>query len=430
MISIGGFLSTGPFSAVIAAILYLSTYVAFLRLLKYPRNWRPPNVSTLVTTGLLAVSTVTLVSVSPDGTDIGVMIFLTGFIIVLFGIIASPAIDFQPGNRPVVEFFANHGDHAGLWMLLPAIVAAFALPSVKLHGVLVVAMVIELAWYLRHRWNNKRQLYALTKHDLLVLETQAKGDIEGFAKQHGIRELKLSAAGAQWYGCSKNTLPCPFNLYTNRLGLNTAPCCRDHMKDLAYFVSSCLTEMGTVHWLEGGTLLGAVRENGNLLAWEDDVDISFLLDEQSTWGSIAKGISDRGKHHGYFVEITEDKAYMGVSFDRPQPWPFKWERYRMRGEIRLDLVAYRYAVSYGKPVLERRTHKGVLPVTESGWYGMPEEIVLPTSTIRFLGDDIPCPNQPESYLRNLYADYQKVELTYVNSAAAETRRSVDETLST
>ena len=184
--------------------------------------------------------------------------------------------------------------------------------------------------------------------------------------------------------------------------------------------------MGAVHWLEGGTLLGAVRENGNLLAWEDDVDISFLLDDQSTWTSVVKGISDRSKRHGYFVEISEDSAYLGVSYDRPQPWPFRWERYRMRGEIRLDLVAYRRAMSHGHPVLERRTYKGLLPMTESGWYGMPEEIVLPTSTIRFLGDEIPCPNQPQTYLRNLYADYQKTEFTYVNSAAAETRRTADE----
>lgn len=247
MNSMGGLLSTGPVGAVIAAILYISTYLAFLRLLKYPRNWRLPSVSAVVVTGALAVATVAFVSVSPEGTDIELMSFVTGFIIVLFGIIASPAIDFQPGNRPVVEFIANHGDHAGLWMLVPAIVAAYVLPSAKLHGVLIAAIVIELAWYLRHKWNNERHLYPLTEHDLLVLETQAKGGIEKFAKQHGIRELNLSAAGVQWYGCSKNTLPCAFNLYTNRLGLNTAPCCREHMKDLAYFVSSCLADMGTAH---------------------------------------------------------------------------------------------------------------------------------------------------------------------------------------
>jgi hypothetical protein len=311
-------------------------------------------------------------------------------------------------------------------MILPAIVGAYALPSAKLHGVLIAAITIEIVWYLRHRWNNKRQLYSLTDSDFMVLETQAKGDIEGFAKQHGIQELKLSADGAQWYGCSKNTLPCAFNLYTNRLGLNTAPCCREHMKNLAYFVSSCLNKMGTVHWLEGGTLLGAVRENGNLLAWEDDVDISFLLDDKSTWTTVVNNISDQCKRHGYFVETSKDSAYLGISFDRPQPWPFRWERYRMRGEIRLDLVAYRRAISHGEPVLERCTFKGVLPMTESGWFGMSEELVLPTSTIRFLGDEIPCPNQSQAYLHNLYGDFQEVELTYVNAAAAETRRAIDE----
>ncbi len=425
MTGIEALLSSQPISALIAALLYISTYLSLLNLLRYPRNWRPPSVSSTVVTGALAVIMVVFVSASPDGLDFGLLFFLTGFILLLFGIIASPAIDFQPGSRPIVEFLANHGDYIGLWMVLPALVTGYALPDAKLHGVLAAAIIIELAWYVRHRWNSNRQLYSLSDHDLLVLNTQANGDIKGYAKRHGIRELKLSAEGAQWSGCSKSTLPCAFNLYTNRLGLNTAPCCRVHMKDLAYFVSSCLKEMEVTHWLEGGSLLGAVRENGNLLAWEDDVDISFLLDDKSTCSSVAKGISERGKRHGYYVDIFEGKGFLGVSYDRPLPWPFRWERNRMRGEIRLDLVAYRRAVSHGQSVLERRTHKGSLPMTESGWYGMPEETVLPTSTIRFLGDDIPCPNQPQSYLHTLYEDYQKIELTYVNSAAAETRRPAD-----
>ena len=106
-------LSTGPIGAVIAAIFYISTYLAFLKLLKYPRNWQLPSVSAMVATGALAAATVIYVSASSDGIDLQLMIFLTGFILLLFGIIASPAIDFQPGNRPVVEFLANHGEHAG-----------------------------------------------------------------------------------------------------------------------------------------------------------------------------------------------------------------------------------------------------------------------------------------------------------------------------
>ena len=97
----------------------------------------------------------------------------------------------------------------------------------------------------------------------------------------------------------------------------------------------------------------------------------------------------------------------------------------MRGEIRLDLVAYRRAVSFGQTVVERCTKKGALPITESGWYGLAEEIVLPTSTIRFLGNDIPCPNQPQLHLKTLYRDYQTIEYMYVSSEAAEKRRPAD-----
>jgi hypothetical protein len=259
---------------------------------------------------------------------------------------------------------------------------------------------------------------------LLVLKAQAKGDIERFAKQHGIPELDLSDDGVEWRGCGKKTLPCPFNLYTNRLGLNTAPCCRAHMKDLSYFVSSCLREMEAVHWLEGGSLLGAVRENGNLLAWEDDVDLSVMLDNRTTWASLAKGLADRGRRDGYYVDPFENKGFIAISYDPPGRWPFRWERNRMRGEIRLDLVVYRNAVSQGLSVLERRIPKGAMPLIENGYYGVPREVVLPTSTVHFLGDDFACPNQPNAYLHILYGDFEEIELTYVDTAAAETRRLI------
>ena len=416
-------------SALIGAVLYIATYLSFLNLLKYPRNWVRPSASSTLVTGTLAIITMAFVSVSPNSLGVSLnfstMLFLSGFIVMLFGIIASPAIDFNPGSRRVVEFLANYGDTAGIWMLLPALVGAYAFPEAKLHGVLAAALAVELAWYFRHRWADKRHPYSLDEHDALVLNTQAKGNIEEFAKLHGIVELEFSADGIQWNGCNKNTLPCPFNLYTNRLGLNTAPCCREHMKDLAYYVSSCLKDLGVDHWLEGGSLLGAVRENGNLLAWEDDVDISFLLDDKSSWSSITKALSDRGKQDGYYIDIFASEGLISVSYDRPLLWPMRWERNRMRGEIRLDLVAYRRAESQGQAVLERRMKKGALPMTDSGWFGLAQEIVLPTSTIRFLGNDIPCPNQPQSYLQALYQDYQTIEYMYVSSEAAETRRSTD-----
>ena len=412
--------------ALITAALYLATYLSFVRLLRHPRNWYLPTLPSFLATAGLAIITVAQVSLSSQGLDLPTMIVSAGFIAGLFSVIAAPAVVFSPGGRlPAAEFLAKHGEYAGLWMIPPAVVAGYALPDAKLYGLLVAAMTIELTWFLRHRRTGERRSYLLGDQDLLVLKAQAKGDIERFAKQHGIPELDLSDDGVEWRGCGKKTLPCPFNLYTNRLGLNTAPCCRAHMKDLSYFVSSCLREMEAVHWLEGGSLLGAVRENGNLLAWEDDVDLSVMLDNRTTWASLAKGLADRGRRDGYYVDPFENKGFIAISYDPPGRWPFRWERNRMRGEIRLDLVVYRNAMSQGLSVLERRIPKGAMPLTENGYYGVPREVVLPTSTVHFLGDDFACPNQPNAYLHILYGDFEEIELTYVDTAAAETRRLIE-----
>jgi hypothetical protein len=413
-------------SFVIAVVLYVVTYLSFVRLLRYPRNWRAPSVPLSLTTAGLMIVTVIYVSVSSDSLDPAALAVSAGIIAVLFSIIAAPAVAFRPASRGI-EFLAKHADYAGLWMLAPAIAAAYAVPNVKLHGVLASAMAIELAWFLRHRPNDRRRLYPIRGHDLSVLKAQAKGDLEGFARQHSIRELVLSDSTVHWRGCAKETLPCPFNLYVNRLGLNTAPCCREHMADLCHYVASCLRDMGVVYWLEGGNLLGAVRESGALLAWEDDVDISVVLDNGTTFDSLAAGLAECGARDGYYVDIFKKGGFISISYDQPRVWPYSWERNRMRGEIRLDLTVYRHAESNGKPVLERKIRKGAMLLTESGSYGVPREIVLPTSTIAFLGNNIACPKHPKEYLRLIYGDFDEVVYTYVDAATAKNRRQADTT---
>jgi hypothetical protein len=197
------------------------------------------------------------------------------------------------------------------------------------------------------------------------------------------------------------------------------------MQTLSRYVISRLTEMNLAHWLDGGTLLGAVRENGGLLAWEDDVDISVYLDENTTWRSFVAGFTKRGARDGYTVEVFEKRGYLSISYNSPGHWPFHWERNRTRGEIRLDMAVYRLAQSYGELVLERRLKKGAMPLTESGGYGVPRDMVLPVSKINFLGSEMVCPNQPEAYLRVLYGDYDKPDYTYLATASARTRQRVD-----
>ena len=413
--------------ALIAAGLYFCAYFSFLRLLRYWRNWSdPPVLSSLISAGLVS-ATIVHVAVSPSGFSLLALILATSFLLLLFGIIAAPAIAFRPSApRPVIEFLAKHAEYTGLWMIPAAVLASFVLPDPKLLGLLVTAVALELTWFLRSR-GNARKSYPLDADDLKVLQTQANGDLAGFAKQHAIKELKISPNGdVNWLGCTKNTLPCPLNHYLHRLGLNTPPCCRAHISDLGRFVVACLQDINAIHWIDGGTLLGAVRENGALLAWEDDIDVSVLLDDDTSWEKLCAALSRRGAQDGYYVDIFDESGFITVSYDRPRSWPFRWERNRMRGEIHLDLVSYRHATDKGQPVLERQLLKGAMPVTQSGWHGMLADIILPTATINFLGSDIPCPRQPDAFLQVLYGDFQTVELTYVDETAAKTRAGIDQ----
>ena len=415
----------GILTAVMASALYVATYRSFVYLLRYPRNWISASLPASLATGALAIFVVALVSLSADGLDIASLVVSSVFITALFIIIAAPAYAFKPASRPV-EFLASHGDVAGLWLLLPALIVGLTIPNIKLQAVMVTAMAIEAIWFARQRlFGQTRRLYPLNDRDLSVLKTQAKGDLKAFRRRHHIRELVLSNGAVSWRGCEKTTAPCPFNLYVNRLGLNTAPCCREHMKDLSHYVAGCLSKMGAVHWLEGGSLLGAIRENGALLDWEDDVDISVLLTADMTWDKLTARLVEQGARDGYYVDIFQKSGFISISSDPPRRWFFRSERNRMRGEIRADIAIYRQVVSFGETVLERRSKKGAMPVTEGGGFGVPKDIVLPTTTTRFLGGEIACPRLPDAYLEILYGDFRKIEYTYLDPVAAKLRAEVD-----
>ena len=410
----------------IAVALYAAVYLSFVRVLKFPRNWVPLIVADVVPTVGLTLAMLAHVSRSSDGFDGLALVFLAGFVTVLFYIIAAPAIAFGRTSRPI-EYLARRGDYAGLGMIVPAVVFAFAIPNPKLQGVLVAATVIELAWTLRRRWTDRRahRLYPIEGRDLEVLKIQANRDLDGFAERHGIRELVQSDDAVGWRGCSKATDPCPFNLYVNRLGLNAAPCCRERLTELCNDVGTWLDELGVVNWLEGGTLLGAVRENGTLLAWEDDIDVSILIDNDEDWDALAAEMVARGARYGYFVDEFRRKQLLAITHAAPIRGPLRWENYRLRGEIRLDLTAYRSAVSRGEPVLERRGPKGNMPRTENGAFGIARDLVLPTSTIPFLGRDAGCPNRSKDYLRVLYGDFEHVSYAYVDAGPAAARSHLD-----
>ena len=68
-------------------------------------------------------------------------------------------------------------------------------------------------------------------------------------------------------------------------------------------VTDLLDENDIEYWLEGGTLLGVIREN-RLLPWDNDLDISVKEDEYSKLLSVIKSLNYRVR----FKEFEKDDA--------------------------------------------------------------------------------------------------------------------------
>ena len=92
-------------------------------------------------------------------------------------------------------------------------------------------------------------------------------------------------------GCTPLTGSCEFwgwGAYAVR-----PACCTAHLTDLACFTRNLLTRHGITHWLDFGSLLGAVRESG-LIPWDADVDIGILAEDHGALLAVAPEIEAAG----------------------------------------------------------------------------------------------------------------------------------------
>ncbi|MAP10760.1 MAG: hypothetical protein CMQ61_01775 [Gammaproteobacteria bacterium] len=408
-------------SFVAAAALCALAHWAFLAMLTHLRNWWSPPPRLVARAVLNFLATVVLVATLSPGTgsQFGA---LTAVLLSLLGlVVAAPALDCKPhAKRAFLEWLARHNRVLGLALLVPFAVVAVVLANAPFAGVVSAAFALEIIWFLRSRRRAPARYLQLTHADIRVLEAIADGEIQAFSRRHGIHELLRTKDGRWLWRACDDTTPCPLNYYLTRLGLNTPPCCRSRLRDLTLSVSSALEAAGATYWLDGGTLLGAHRDGGELLAWEDDGDLGVLLDQKLNWDTLVAQVQKCGAEQGYHVEILTDKRYLTVSTDPPRKGWLRLLRNRMRGELRLDLVPYWRTSGVRPSMLARATPKvGLLPTADG--FALPERLVLPTAAISFCGQTVASPRHPEAYLKLMYGQIAKPELMYVDPRAAGKR---------
>lgn len=149
------------------------------------------------------------------------------------------------------------------------------------------------------------------------------------------------------------------------------------------------------YWLEGGTLLGVIREN-RLLPWDNDMDISMFIKDRFKLVRVAIILWLKG----YRISTRFYNRNMGP-FKKGELRMIKvrnYEKFRKKGEVMLDIFLkrkveedYFWTVGIKSPVLK----------------SSPAKFYDKLTTVNFDRKDYMIPDDYEGYLTYRYGDWKK-----------------------
>lgn len=242
-------------------------------------------------------------------------------------------------------------------------------------------------------------------HDIWKAKSSTDSRRRRLMEEFGIKLEVLEDGRQRWYGCNKESQRC-FGTVLARTpryllqGRWTPPCCLRALRETAKHVVEVLEGSGVRYWLEGGSLLGAVRLR-DVIPWDYDVDLGVYRDDvaKCPWLREAqKGpVEDE---EGFVWETAAEGGFFRVHYSRSN-------------RLHVDLW----------PFFPRA---GVM--TKDTWLGHPQDVefperfLLPTVPLPFAGFTAMGPNNPRQFLELKFGPGAVEEPQYPNPAVLRLRR--------
>jgi LicD family len=171
--------------------------------------------------------------------------------------------------------------------------------------------------------------------------------------------------------CTRDTPKCNYvGRWTGR-----PKCCTDHLLEIAVFIDRLLTRRGIVHWLDWGSLLGAVRE-GALIPWDGDIDFGVISEDLRVIPDLRAEIEEGGFHL-----IHQRRKRLKIVYSEIN-------------HLGVDL--YRHVRENGSLVY-RSKDLGKRPGAVN-WEAFPESFVEEMETVHLYSHPFPAPSPVERFL--------------------------------
>lgn len=231
--------------------------------------------------------------------------------------------------------------------------------------------------------------------------------------------------------------------------------------ELVNFIDNICKKYNFKYWIEGGTLLGAIRHN-DFIPWDDDVDLAMvrrdyekllpMLKHEISANGLDNYISvermDRVNNNNFlisFIKLSFRVNHSLFGFIDIFPYDFRKDDVGINEKIYNNEKRSFYKKLFGGKdkceVIKEYMENLNLTLDESKFlipgvdgirvdmYGfdiIKSDVIFPLKSVKFNNNYYPCPNNSDEYLKMIYGDYLNIPKIIHHHGLIDLKRNVDD----